>query len=167
MSITGYIGNFEECKTKIDFIFDGNDENIEIYNTCSIDEMKKFRAFLNTNGLRKKNGIIYYLNCFTPEAQAMLLKIFEELPEYSDIYFIATGNISFALQTRAEVFYINSFNGGLVNVMKKYKSLLKEDKVTKKHKNLYDFFFKTYSLYENNYLKLEEKNSIVKILGVE
>lgn len=166
----GFIGSLNLAKEKIYSLFDeSNCVVLEIDYNAGVDEIKEFRKNLNENSIKKKVGIIYFFNKFSETNQSIFLKIFEEMPFFSQIFFHASYDVSFTIQTRSKISYVYDKNTNLL-IQKYMKIMLEKMKNKTCDANLmngYNLFIETLSLYSDGIISEKEKNTILLNLGIK
>ena len=163
----GIIGPIEQGKIWLEQSIDSSAQIYELDNTAPIDEIKDFRKMLMNQHIKQKIGVIYRINKFTSAKQAILLKIFEEMPEYNKCYFLASFLPTFTIITRSEIHYLKTEKNPELTKAKNFMINQMEAKtLTKKMKNAWKVLLKTQSLYDDSIINEQEKTLILKGLGI-
>jgi hypothetical protein len=165
--IIGIIGNHIEAVEFINQQLLPNDIRIELDQTATIDELKTLRQQLAQPGLSRKVGIVYRLNRLSLTHQAILLKIFEELPEFNACFFTASFLPSYTIMTRSQIHYVNTIMNES-NIRKMHQHIfeaMKQNVFSPQHARGWRIFLQTYSFYMDNMINEKEKNTILAGLG--
>lgn len=165
------IGIISSSKQSLDYInalMKEDDEVLELDSSCNVEDIKEFRNFLMKIGMNRKVGIIHFFNKFSNANQAVLLKIFEELPEQNMCFFFASFLPNFTIQTRSVIHYLPSFNSdSFVNQLMQYILFqMKENTLTKEMINGFKIVLQTQSLFLDKVISENERDVIFKGLGL-
>lgn len=163
----GIIGDINQGKEWLAKHLNDEQELYEIDNTASMDEVKEFRTMLLSHKVKQTVGIVYMLNKFSSSKQAVLLKIFEELPEYNKCYFLASFLPTFTIQTRSEIHHMkNVQEPELMQAMKFIIHQINTQKLTNEEYNAWKVLIKTHSLLKEGIISQKEKETILKGIGL-
>ena len=165
----GYIGSYQEAQKKIkQYISSIDCMTLEINHKSSLDEVKNFRSWLMSENIKKKVGIIHFLNRFTSSEQAVLLKIFEELPQYSEVLFSATSDVSYTIQTRCEIIYLSSFSNDkdIAFAMNKVFDMMRNKNLTKDMMQAWYILLQVVSMSQDDVISDKEREVICDSLGL-
>lgn len=164
----GVIGDYLRAKEYIQAQLSENDEVLILDIDADIEEIKQFRLFLLNRGLNRKVGIIYNLNKWSENEQAILLKIFEQLPEFNTVYYTATFFPNFVIKTRSHIVQL----GANINLdLKKYMEYLQEamrnKQLNQKMMDGWKILIQTESLFNDGIINLQQKATILRSLGID
>lgn len=118
--------------------------------------------------MREKIGIIYKMNVLNSNSQAVLLKVFEELPEFSKVFFTGTYIANFTIKTRSEIHYLSAHKNDphLESAKKKIKEAIKANSASTELFFGWRILARTIDLFEEGFLSESEKMLILKNLGL-
>lgn len=110
----GVIGNFVAAKEYVQAQLLPNDDVMILDSKAGIDEVKQLRVFLMHRGMERRVGVIYGLNKWKNSQQAVLLKIFEQLPEFNAVYYTASFLPNVVILTRSILWKLPSVRNKLI-----------------------------------------------------
>lgn len=155
------LGNDEAARNYISKQIHENDDLLIVEKDGSIDELKKMRIFLQKIGLHRKVGIIYSLNKFSEPAQAVMLKIFEELPKENAIFFTCSYLPMFTISSRSNLIYLGQkLNPALKQASNTMLEAMKHKQLTKQMRIGFRVLVQAQALYDDGLLGIKEKEMI-------
>ena len=104
----GVIGAFANADIYIKNQLNETDDIMILDSKANIDDIKDFRKFLMHRGFNRRVGIIHAINKWKVSEQAVLLKIFEQMPEFNLVFYTASFLPSIVIQTRSKIIRVSS-----------------------------------------------------------
>jgi len=166
----GIIGSKEEANEIINNFIKENDNVIHLNEDISVDDIKTFRKQLIKSTYSRNIGIIQRLDKFNPQKQAVLLKVFENLPSYCVVFYVASYLPSFTIQTRSEIYYLQNkiaINENMKLAMSFILNAMKNQSFDECISNSWKIFVKIQSLYFDGIISEDDKNAILNGLDVK
>lgn len=144
------------------------DNVMEISNTISIDDLKSFRLFLQTRAMSRNVGVINLLNKFSDTKQAVLLKIFEQLPEFNVVFFTASFVPNMIIASRSQIRYIKQerTHAAIQNVMGKVLSAMRSKTLSSAMMDSYNIVVQACSWFQDGVINEKELDVILKGLDL-
>lgn len=146
-------------------------ESLILEEDLNIEQIREFCYFLNKKTINKKVGIIYCYNKLNNAKQSVLLKIFESLQEDVFVFIHSYITVSFVINTRCEVIYLEyekEIQKDLNWIMEYFLSLIKNCEFNKKQSDGIKIYLDTLHLFKIGLLNEFDKDCILNdIKGVE
>lgn len=162
----GIIGSLYEGRKFIESKLLPSDDVMHLDSKANINDIKLLRTFLLKRGLNRKVGVIYGLNKWPPYSQAVLLKIFEQLPEFNSVYYTASFLPNVVIVTRSHLHYLNSHNKS-IDMALQMLNKMKNMQYTENDTNVWRVFMQAYSWLEDSVINEKEHAVILKSIGIE
>lgn len=161
------IGDIESAKEYINKYYPEVDyEFLILSNDISIEDLKRFRFFLEEPSINIKVGVIYSFSTLSASKQSILLKIFEDLPEKVMVILHSFYNVEFVIHTRCNVVYLknNILQRDIVLLNSMFLDAMKSKTLDQNMMNGIEVFFSTLNFYNLNFLTKQEKDCIIESL---
>lgn len=110
----GIVGSSALAKNHVQEMLLQDDDIMELDSKAGIDEIKQLRVFLMNRGMNRRVGVVYGLNKWKENHQAVLLKIFEQLPSFNAVYYTASFMPSMVIQTRSLITQVGNVSNELI-----------------------------------------------------
>lgn len=160
----GIIGEQLSARAYLQQFLEQNDEILELKIGATIDEVKQLRKFLMHRAMNRRVGIINLLNRLSETHQAILLKIFEELPEYNACFFTSSFAIRMTIKNRCKIIYAPLVrNAELEQMTKKILNEMKNKTFNEKMSRNWRAFLQIQSFYSDGLI--DEKEKSVMLIG--
>lgn len=171
----GFIGNLHDAKQHIENELSENDDVQILDANANIDDIKQFRVFLLKQGINRRVGVIYGLNKWSDSQQAILLKLFEELPSFNKVFYASSFLPNFVIVTRSYIIHLK--NGGNIldneNILAKPMQMLfnamcdgKDEKFLAQLKNGWKILVQAQSWFVDSVIAEKERDLIFKSVGL-
>ncbi len=163
----GVIGSFDAAKEFVESKHLPDDETMILDAKSNIEDIKQLRIFLMNRGFNRRVGIIYGLNKWKDSQQAVLLKIFEQLPEFNCVYYTASYMPSMVIKTRSEIWHVKSGkNVMLYELGKMLLNAMKDGSYTKEMMDGFKIAVQVQSWVDDGVIGQKEQSIILKSLGI-
>ena len=120
-------------------------------------------------GIKNKLGDIFNAYRLSPASVAVVLKIFEDLPEFSSVLFHSSTMLDFTIKSRSEIKYLKQSES--IEAIKKAKEnilkVMQAGQLNEKMLNAWKMLINSASLFHDGFMEEKDFLLIARELGIE